>query len=176
MKKLGTILRESIRSEIKDNIKGNDNAFIVGYSSVSSADFSTLRITLKESGAKLSIVRNALARRTFKESKMEDVSNLIEGPTALIWNIEDPVLISKTLTKFSKDYEGLVCRGGYLDKKIIGEDVVKELSDLPSKETLQVMAVTAIKYPITGLLNALNHNLRQVVNIFHKLSEKKGGE
>ena len=38
------------------------------------------------------------------------------------------------------------------------------------------MAVTAIKYPITGLLNALNHNLRQVVNIFHKLSEKKGGE
>ncbi|MFC1703481.1 50S ribosomal protein L10 [Candidatus Omnitrophota bacterium] len=175
MKKLGILLRESLQNELKDRIASNNNAFVIGYSSVSASDFNDLRITLKDSGAHLTIMRNSLAKRVFKETQLSETMQLIEGPTALVWDIEDPVIVSKKLKTFAKDHTGLIVKGGYLDKKIIGQDTVKTLADLPTKETLQAMAINAIKYPITGLFNALNHNLRQVLNILKKIGEEKGG-
>ncbi|MFC1594331.1 50S ribosomal protein L10 [Candidatus Omnitrophota bacterium] len=175
MKKLGIILRESVQEELKKNLEDNNNALILTYASIAASDFSQLRMTLRESGARLSIVKNSLAKRVFEEVNLSETLSFIDGPTAIVWGVDDPVIISKALVKFAKEHQGLVFRGGYLDRRVIGQEEVARMADLPTKEVLQAMAVNAIKYPISGLLNALTHNLRTVMNLLKKIGEEKGG-
>jgi large subunit ribosomal protein L10 len=175
MKKIGLIFRENLEQLIDKEIKDNNNSFVINYSNVSASEFNNLRLELKKVGARLFIAKNTSAKRALKKEKLEKMLDFIDGPTAFVWGADDAVSVSRVLSKFAKEKEGIKLRGGLLNQEIISEDRFKTLASLPSKEILQAMALRAIQSPVTGLLNVLSGGLRQLVYVIKQLSEKKGG-
>jgi len=175
MKKIGLIFKENLEQLINEELKDN-NSFVINYSNVSASEFNSLRLELRKVGARIFIARNTSAKRALKKTKLEQMLDFIEGPTAFVWGGDEAASVSKILSKLAKEKEGVKVRGGLLDKEIIDEDRVKTLASLPSKEVLQAMALRAIQSPITGLVNVLSGSLRQLVYVVKQLSEKKGGE
>ena len=175
MKKIGLIFKENIEQLIDKELKDN-NSFILTYSNVSASEFNNLRLELRKVGAKLFIARNTSAKRALKKIKLDNMLEFVEGPTAFVWGGDEAVSVSKVLSKFAKEKEGVKVKAGLLDKEMIDENRFKTLASLPSKEILQAMALRAIQSPISGLVNVLSASLRQLVNVIKQLGEKKGGE
>lgn len=175
MKKIGLVLKENIEQSIEKEIKESSNSFLMSYSNISASDFDALRMELSKLGARIFVVKNSIAKRALKKRKLDKMVDFINGPTALISGVNEPVTVSKALVKFAKDREGLKLRGGLLEDEIIDEAKIKILTNLPPKDILQSMVLRAIQSPITGLVGVLSGSLRQLVYVVKQLSERKEG-
>ena len=175
MKKVGQLYREDLSNRIKEAIDHNSNVFLVSYSSLSGAQLNDFRKSLKKAGADVFVSKNSIARITLKNLKHDKLAERIKGQTALVWSSADSVQVSKILIKFAKDSENIKLQGGLLEGKILEQDDIKKLSDLPSREVLLSMLLGTIQAPLTRLAGALNAKTRDLLSILKQLSEKRGG-
>ena len=121
------------------------------------------------------VSKNSLASLALKDLEREKLAESIDGQTAFIWSDSDSVEISKILVEFAKDIDTVSVSGGLLEGKILDKDDVKRLSDLPSREILLSMLLSAIQSPLTRFAQALNAKTRDLLSVLKQLSEKKGG-
>jgi large subunit ribosomal protein L10 len=63
--------------------------------------------------------------------------------------------------------------GGILEGKFIDAAQVKFLADLPSREELYAKLVGSINAPVSGFVNALAGNLRNLVGVLNAIQTKK---
>src|SRR5207237_8854717 len=61
------------------------------------------RNQLREAGAEYQVVKNTIARLAVKGTPYEDASEFFKGVTGIAWTENDPVVLSKTISKFMKD-------------------------------------------------------------------------
>ncbi len=173
MKKLGSIFREASENRIKDYLKESRSVFVIAYSKLSSPDMSSLRRLLKGAGARVFVAKNSIARRALKDSGLESVVKLIEGPCGLVFIKDEPVASSKALCDFSKDHENLKLAGGFFNDKVLEVKDIQAMAKLPSKEVLRAQVVMGLKFPIVGLVMVLKGNLRKVVYCLEQIRLKK---
>jgi large subunit ribosomal protein L10 len=175
MKKVGRLYRECLVEQLKGGVAGNDNVFLLSYSRVSGLQMGDLRKNLKQTGADVCAAKNSVARLALKEMEYEELADKISGQTALVWGGADSVEVSKILFKCAEESENIVVRGGLLQGRVLGQDDVKKLSELPPREVLLAALLSVIQSPLTRLAGALNAKTRDLLSILKQLSEKKGG-
>lgn len=173
MKKVGTLYRQSIAHHLKDNVQKRSSVFVISYSRVSSLQMGTLRKTLKKAGAKVYVSKNTIAKRMLKDLQFEILAEKINGQTAFVLSDADSVEISRALTKFTKECEGVLIQGGLLQGKVLDGSDVKRLSNLPSREALLALLLGTIQSPVVGLLGALNGKTQELICLLKQLSEQK---
>lgn len=174
MKKLGLIVKDTVGSRIKAELKGAKSFFIVTYSKVSSPDMTTLRKALKGPNVTFFVAKNTVARRALKDSGLESMIKFVEGPSGLIFTKDEPVEVSRTLYNFCKEHEQLKIEAGFLQEKILDKKDIEFLAKLPSKEVLRAQVVMALNAPIVQLALVLNGNLRKLVCCLDQIRQKKG--
>jgi len=172
MKKVGQLYREALVNQVKKGVTDNDNVFLLSYSQVSGLQMSDLRKSLKRAGANVYAARNSVARLALKEMKHEELSEKVSGQTALVWGGADSSEISKILIDFVKGAENLAVHGGLLKGRMLEQDDIKKLSELPSREVLLATLLATIQSPLTRLAGALNAKTREVLSILKQLSER----
>ena len=176
--KVGKIFRTTLVNNIKEQLKNSKNTFVVSYSALSAPQLNVFRKDLRKLGAKVYVSKNRIAQIALQESKQEKLADSIERQTAFIWTNSDSVDVSKVLVKFLKEFKGLSVHGGLIEGEYLGNEDIKRLSELPSREALLTQLLTVMISPITGLQNALNAKTRDLLSIlkqFELRSEKKGG-
>ena len=176
MKKVGQIFRENLVHEVKDGFKNNDNVFMINYSRVSGLQMNDLRKNLRQTGASVCVTKNSIARLALKEMKHDALAQRVSGQTAIVWGGHDSSEVSKILINFIKESENITLQGGLLQGRVIEKGDVKKLSELPSREVLLSMLLSAIQSPLTRFTGVLNAKTRDLISILKQLSEKKGGE
>ncbi|MBF0521498.1 MAG: 50S ribosomal protein L10 [Candidatus Omnitrophica bacterium] len=176
MKTIGQLFREILANDIKKGINKNANVFVLSYSELSSAQICDLRKTLRKSGADIYVSKNSIARIALKDLNYEKLAEKVDQQTAFVWGNKDSVEISKILIKFEKDFETVKIKGGVLEGRVLENDDVKRLSELPSREVLLSMLLGAIQSPLTRFAGALNAKTRDLLSVLKQLSEKKGGK
>ncbi len=176
MKKVGQLFREKLVSQIKEGIDNNSNVFLFRYSNVSGGKIDDLRKTLKNSGARMFVSKNSIAKIALKDLEHETLCENIEGQTAFVWADTDAVEVSKILMGFTKECKTASVQGGLLEGKVISQAQVLSLSELPSKEVLLAMLLAAMKSPLTRFASALNAKTKDLLSVLKQLSEKKGGK
>lgn len=173
MKKIGLLVRETSENRIKNSFKVSKGLIIVKYSGVASPDMSSLRKTLKSSGADLFVVKNSTARRAMKELGLGDLIKLIQSPCGMIFFKDEPVDASRILCSFRKDHEKLILEGGLLVDKILSLNDIEIMSKLPSKDVLRAQVVCALNGPIFKFVIVLNQTLKKFVYCLEQIKQKK---
>jgi large subunit ribosomal protein L10 len=93
---------------------------------------------------------------------------------ALVFSYEDEIAPAKIIAKFKKEFEKkLDFFGGILEGKFITESEMSELASLPSREELYAKVVGSINSPISGFVNALAGNIRNLVYTLSAIKDKK---
>ena len=173
MKKIGQLVKETSENRIKDSFKTSGGLIIVKYSGVSSPDMSSLRKTLKGSGADLFVVKNSIARRAMKGLGLEGLIPSIETPCGMIFFKNEPVDTSRILCAFRKEHEKLVFAGGLLQDKLLTLKDIELMSTLPSKDALRGKLVVTLNAPILKLVVVLNQSLKKFVYCLDQIKQKK---
>lgn len=176
MKKVGHLIRESIAKRICQGVEEEGNTFLVSYSRVSSSQMSHFRKALSHVGANVYVSKNRIAKKALLKIELQALGEMIQDQTAFVWSDQDSVEVAKVLVKFAKENEGMKVQGAVLEGRIIAQQDVIQLSDLPSREVLLSMLLQTIQSPLTRLANALNGKTREFINLLKQLSEQSGGK
>lgn len=175
MKKLGVIFKETSEKQIKNRLKDSGSFFVIGYSSISGADLTSLRISLKNIDASLFVVKNSVVKRALKSCGHEAILPKIEGPCAMVFSSEEPVDTTKALYEFNRRNENLKLLCGFMKEKVLEKADIVELAKLPGKEALRAKLVMLLNSPISRLAMALNWNLKKLVICLEQIKNKKSG-
>jgi large subunit ribosomal protein L10 len=96
-----------------------------------------IRDEFRKAGCHYKVLKNTLVKIAIQGSKVEPLSKLLVGPTAVIWSTESPSAAAKVATKIAKDNEKFVIRGGYFDGQALDAKGVEGLATMPGKDELR---------------------------------------
>ena len=96
------------------------------------------------------------------------------GKAQEVVNVEWYSKYSVVIYDFKKTNEEKVkFLGGILENKYLKEEEVEELAQIPSKNELYAKIVGSINAPVSGFVNALSGNLKNLVYVLKAVEEKK---
>ena len=147
--------------EIANKLSGSVAVFITEYRGMSVGALATLRGSLRQVGAEHKVYKNTLARFAAEKAGLDGITDLLVGPTAMTFVVDDSVAVAKALRDAAKTNPLLVIKGGALGSVVLSAADVAALADLPSREELLARFAGALQAPLVktaGLLQALPRN------------------
>ncbi len=166
-------LKKLIVNELISDYKGVNNFIVVSFKGVNTQQANVLRKDLSEKNIKLKVVKNSLASIALKEIGVPALGQILEGPSAITASDNDPVILTKVLTKWSKEISSLKIVGGLVDGEMLSLDDIKTLSAIPSREVVLTQIVFAIQAPMVQLANVFNATASSLCRVLHAIKEKK---
>jgi len=140
---------------------------VTTYSKLTVAQDYELRKTLRSSGAKYAVVKNTLAERAAKGTKVEEVLKNLSGVTSIAYTEGDPVALAKALSRYAKDNPEFTFKAGVVEGRVISINEIKALATMPAKEEIYSKLLFLINAPAQRLVTAMSavgRNLAVVVN------------
>ena len=165
----------AVVNEMKEKLQSAQGAVLVGFTGLSVVDVTKLRRKFREGNVEYKVIKNTLTRIAANEVGYEGLSEFLEGPTALAYSTEDAVAPAKILKEFIKETktEALTVKVGICDGQVIDAAGVEALANLPSREELLAKLVGSMQAPISGLVNVLQGNIRNMVYVLDAVRAKK---
>ena len=153
--------------KLSENLKNVSSVIVTTYSKMTVAQDYELRKTLRSTGAKYQVVKNTLAQRAAKGTKLESVLKDLAGVTSIAYTEGDPIALAKALSKYAKDNPEFTFKAGLVEGRAISIKEIETLATMPSKEEIMAKLLFLINAPAQRLVTAMNavgRNLAVVVN------------
>jgi len=153
---------------LQDKLSRAKSVVLADYRGLTVAQQSKLRRQILEVEGELVVAKNSLLKLALEAEKYslpEDFAQTLEGPTMTLFAYSDPIAPIKTLAQFVKENELATIKLGFLVKEPLAKVQVEELATLPSKVELIGKTVATIKSPLTGIVNVLSANFRNLVYV-----------
>ncbi|MDK2821751.1 MAG: large subunit ribosomal protein [Clostridia bacterium] len=165
--------KAQIVAELKNKLDKSIVSILTDYRGLDVAEMTKLRRKLREAGVEFKVVKNTLTKRAAHELGFEELDSYLEGPTAIAFSETDPVAPAKILNEVTRDNKTFKIKAGILEGNFIDTDKIKALADLPSREELLAKLAGGFQAPISGLVNVLAGNLRNLVYVLEAIRKKK---
>src|SRR5947209_14185765 len=117
-------------------LKKVSSVIVATYSKLTVAQDYELRKALRSTGAKYRVVKNTLAERAAKGTKVEEALKNLAGVTSIAYTEGDPVALAKTLSKYAKDNPEFTFKVGIVEGRVVSINEIKALAAMPSKGEL----------------------------------------
>jgi len=115
-----------------------------------------LRRAVRGAGAKYRVVKNTLAERAAKGSKVEEALQGLTGVTSIAYTSGDPVALAKALSKYAKDNPEYTFKAGIVEGRVILIKDIDALANMPSKEEIYAKLLMLMNAPAQRLVTAIN--------------------
>jgi large subunit ribosomal protein L10 len=152
-------------AELKRQIEGSTALLLTDYRGLTVSEITELRKSLRDGGARFSVIKNTLMRRALEQTDAAELGSLFEGPSAVAFVQEDPVAAAKSVTTAAKRFPALVLKGGFVEAKALAElesreVMLSKLAGLMKGEMARAAATfQAAQSRFLGLLEALKAKL-----------------
>src|ERR1700716_1409010 len=153
--------------KLNAELKNVSNAVVATYSKLTVMQDYELRKTLRGVGAKYKVVKNTLAERAAKGTKVEEALKNLAGVTSIAYTTGDPVAMAKALTKYAKDTPEFTFKVGVVEGRVISIKEIESLASIPSKGELMSKLLFLMNAPaqrLVTVMNAVGRNLAIVVD------------
>lgn len=160
---------EQLSSELK-----NVSHVIVGtFSKLKVSQDDQLRKTVRTAGAKYRVVKNTLATRAAKGTKVEEVVKGLKGVTSIAYTTGDPVALAKALAKYAKDNPEYTFKAGVVEGRVVSLREIEQLATMPSREEVMSKLLFLISAPAQRLVTVMNAVGRDLAVVVGQGVEKK---
>src|SRR5690348_3470710 len=122
--------------ELSKEFKSANSAVIATFAKLTVAQDFELRKAVRGAGGKYRVVKNTLAARAAKGTKVEEALKNLSGVTSIAYTEGDPVALAKALAKYIKDTPELTFKAGVVEGKLISPKEIESLATMPSKEEI----------------------------------------
>jgi large subunit ribosomal protein L10 len=108
-------LKSMLTAYLKDRYAGVDSACVVDLTGLDVQTTEKLRMSLREKGGRLEVVRNRLARQAFADTPLKPLGEALRGPSALVVAEDSIIDVAKALVAFAKEAKKLTLKEAILD-------------------------------------------------------------
>lgn len=146
---------------------------VTTYSKLTVAQDYELRRLLRSSGAKYAVVKNTLAERAAKGTKIEEALKNLSGVTSIAYTEGDPVALAKVLSKYAKDNPEFSFKAGVVEGRVVSVHEINALATMPSREEIFSKLLFLINAPAQRLVTAMNAVGRDLAVVINQGVEKQ---
>ena len=153
--------------KLSADLKNVSNAVVATYSKLTVAQDYELRKVLRGAGAKYQVVKNTLAEKAAKGTKVEGALKDLAGVTSIAYTTGDPVAMAKALAKYAKDTPEFTFKVGVVEGRVVTIKEIEALATMPSKDELYSKLLFLLNAPaqrLVTVVNAVGRNLAVVVD------------
>jgi large subunit ribosomal protein L10 len=160
--------------KLGSDLKNVSSVIVATYTKLTVQKDFELRKALRTSGAKYRVVKNTLAERAGKGTKIEEALKKLEGVTSIAYTEGDPVAMAKALAKYAKDNPEFTFKTGVVEGRVVTIKEIESLATMPSKDELYSKLLYLLNAPAQRLATtvaAVGRDLAVVLN--QGVQEKK---
>lgn len=153
--------------ELAQKIKDSNMGIIISYKGINVEQDTKLRKEIRDASLEYFVVKNSMLGFATKEVGY-DFEEHLHGETAIALSKDDPILISKIITKYVKDLKETAkffIKTGFLEGRVVSAELISEIGSLPTKEDL-----------ISKLLALLTAPMRRFAVVVSAISDKRQKE
>ena len=166
--------KKEIINQLKDDFSQAKSVVFTSYHGLTVADVEELRGKMREEDVKYGVAKKTLIKKALEDTKIKGIDvDKLEKEVAVSFGMTDEVMPARILKNFSKYHDQIEFLGGVLEGKYIEAAEVSNLSMIPTRDELLAKVVGSIKAPVSGLVNVLKGNLRNLVYVLNAVKESK---
>lgn len=166
--------KEQEVKDLTDKLAQAKAVVFASYNSLTVSQTEDLRKSLRQEGAELKMAKKNLLKIALKQQKIDEtVVDNFTGSVTVAFGYQDEISPAKVFAKFGKTNEAMEIFGGILENSFIDSSRVKALATLPTKDELLANLVGSINAPVTGFVNVLAGNLRNLVYALNAIKNIK---
>ncbi|CAM3291577.1 MULTISPECIES: 50S ribosomal protein L10 [Paenibacillus] len=136
-------------------LRESATSVVVDYRGLNVAQVTELRKQLREAGIEFQVLKNSLLRRAAAAAELTELNEVLTGPSAIAFSVDDVVAPAKILNDFAKKNDALELKGAVVEGRVIGVQEVKALAELPSREGLLSMLLSVLQAPVRNFALAV---------------------
>jgi large subunit ribosomal protein L10 len=159
--------------KMSSDLKSVSNLVVATYTKLTVSQDYELRKALRGAGAKYRVVKNTLAERAAKGTKVEDALKDLTGVTSIAYTTGDPVALAKALSKYAKDNPEFTFKAGVVEGRVISIKEIESLATMPSKEEIYSKLLFLMNAPAQRLVTAMNAVGRDLAVVINQGVEKE---
>ncbi len=143
-------IKKEVVAEITDKLQRSTSAVLVDYRGLKVDEVTELRRQCREKGLEYKVYKNTLTRMAVKNAGMEELTEELVGPNAIVFSYDDPVAAAKIASDFAKEHNALELKAGVVEGVYYKEDKLQEFASIPSREELIAKLLGSLKAPISN--------------------------
>ena len=163
--------KQQMTDSLGEQFQSIESAFLIDYRGLKVVDATELRRKVRQIDGRYMVVKNTLAMRAAKETKLEQLESHFQGPTAIAYHPKDVVGLAKVLTEISKSNPSFKFKAALVEGKVVPSSEIQAIASMPSREVMLSKLVFFLKAPLQRLhmvLKAPVRNLNLVLKQIQK--------
>jgi large subunit ribosomal protein L10 len=166
-------VKSLIEKELVVKFKDVETVAVINPRGINAIKNNLIRRKLRENGLKMTVVKNALAKRATASSKLKGFETLLEGPSAIIFGKASASAIARLLLEEKKTDDKIELRGIFFDGEVYaGDDGVKKVSKFPTREEAIGLVIAAALSPGRKLAGIFKGQAGKIASIIKTIEEK----
>lgn len=147
---------------LNEQFQAINSAFLINYEGVKVVDITEIRNKIRGIGGSYVVLKNTLAKRAAKGTKLEQLDSFFSGPSAIAYHPKDVVGFAKLLTEIGKSNPKFEFKAALVEGKVASVSEIKALASMPSREVMLSKLVFLLKAPLQQLVTVLKAPLRDL--------------
>lgn len=168
--------KEAVVATLAEKIATARSIFLTDFTGLDVETINQLRWNFKSSGVEFRVVKNTLTKLALERAGCPELSEYLEGPTALAFGYDDPIVPVKILVKFHDEHGKPRIKSCFVEGKVFPPDLAVSLAKLPDREVLLAQVVAGVQAPLVRLLMVLQGVLNSLVWTLQALLERRQQE
>jgi len=163
--------------EFSEKFKASKSIFLADFSGINVAETTKLRRSFREANVEYRVLKNNLAKLSFKDAGIEGLDEMLTGMTAFAFSDDDAVAPVRVIKQFNKqvpkEAKPLIIKGCVFEGQVFGPDKAEAISNLPSREELIAKFIGLLQAPLSNLVNVLSGSGRKLVGTLEAVKSQK---
>jgi len=147
---------------LSEQFRSIDSAFLINYRGLKVVDATEMRRKIREIKGSYVVVKNTLALRAAKQTKMEQLEPFFQGPTAIAYHPKDVVGLAKLLTEIGKGNPNFEFKAALVEGKVVSLNEIQAIASMPSREVMLSKLIFLLKAPLQKLTTVLKAPIRDL--------------
>lgn len=154
--------KQQTLESLGEQFRSINSAFLINYRGMKVVDATELRRKIREIDGRYLVVKNTLALRAARQTKLEQLEPYFQGPTAVAYHRKDVVALAKLLTEVSKSNPNIAFKAALIEGKVVPPEEIQAIASLPSREVMLSKLVFILKAPLQRLATVLKAPVRDL--------------
>jgi large subunit ribosomal protein L10 len=166
--------KKAIVATLQETLNESSLAVVINYNGLTVKEITDLRNRLRVTGASCTVTKNTLMGKAIAgNDNWSALDSLLSNTTAFILAKDDVGAAVKAYQEFQKVTKKTEVIGGVMEGKLLSQNDIKAIADLPSKEQLYAMIAGATNSIVANIAVAVKEIPTGVARAVQAVADKQ---